>query len=244
MERDYLDIIKEKEFIALNDAEREKLAEVCATEEEFNEMKAVLLKIDSVAAEPIIPNAKTKESLDSLFAQTYPKASPIWYNSILAVIMPKEKPIYRQPMVQIAAAFLIFWMVFPFFNDSLLKENKQVAKIEMKEVAKPLEAEVEEVSVAEDEREVESITIDREFNGQGSITTEAPGRTRSLAESASFMTAMDSELIEVESSLDEFEAEESVHPDGIFMGGTERSVAFAQSAHDSQDLLDLLTPTF
>ncbi len=143
MERDYLDIIKEKEFIALNALEREEIAEVCATEEEFNSMKAMLLQIDAVAAEPIIPNAKTKQSLDSLFAQTYPKAAPLWYNNVFAVIVPKEKPIYRQPLAQIAAAFFIFWMVFPFFNEPLVQENKQVAKVEMKEIEQPVEETIE-----------------------------------------------------------------------------------------------------
>lgn len=246
MERDYLDIIKEKEFIALNALEREEIAEVCATEEEFNSMKAMLLQIDAVAAEPIIPNAKTKQSLDSLFAQTYPKATPLWYNSVFAVIVPKEKPIYRQPLAQIAAAFLIFWMVFPFFNEPLVQENKQVAKVEQKEIEQPIEETIETPTNNEATENVTS-TILQEGPQVVNAPLEQPVRTRSFEESAP-MAMFESEISDVVLSEDETIAwEDSTHPDGVFMGASDKSiesVAFAQPASETQDLLDLLTPTF
>lgn len=244
MKKDYLDIIKEKEFIALNAVEREEVAEVCATEEEFNAMKAMLLQIDVVAAEPIIPNTKTKESLDSLFAQTYPKAAPIWYNSVFAVIVPKEKPIYRQPLAQIAAVFLIGWMVFPFFNEPLLQENKQVAKVETKELEQPVE-DVKEAQTKNEAAESVTSAIPQESNQVTDIPVQQPARTRGFAESVSTMSVFDAELSDAVLSEDETIAwEESTHPDGIFIGAEDRSIAFAQSASESQDLLDLLTPTF
>ena len=112
MERDYLDIIKEKEFIELNSAERAEVAEICATEEEFNATKAMLLQVDSIVIEPITPNPKTKESLDSLFAQSYPKAAPLWYNAVFAVVIPKEKPIYRQPLPHHVLPYLYIAFAF------------------------------------------------------------------------------------------------------------------------------------
>jgi len=243
MERDYLHIIKEKEFIALNALEREEIATICATEEEFNSMKAMLLQIDAVAAEPIIPNAKTKASLDDLFTQTYPKAAPLWYNSIFTVIIPKEKPIYRQPLAQIAAAFLIFWMVFPFFNEPLVQENKQVAKVEMKEIEEP----AKETPINNEVTENVSSTISQERSQVVNVPSEQPVRTKSFAESAP-MAMLESEISDAILSEDERIAwEESTHPDGIFMGASDKSVesvAFAQPASETQDLLDLLTPTF
>ena len=242
MERDYLDIIKEKEFIELNSAERAEVAEICATEEEFNATKAMLLQVDSIVIEPITPNPKTKESLDSLFAQSYPKAAPIWYNSVFAVVIPKEKPIYRQPLVQMAAAFLIFWMVFPFFSSNLKMEDKQLAKVEKQQEEKTM-----------NEMEV-SKEVQQEVNSTPSITNEQeplrlqdaelPIATRSFAEHTPAPGVADIVGFSAMAAEDEKLLEESIHPDGVFMGDTEQSVAFGQSAKETTDLLDLLTATF
>lgn len=244
MERDYLDIIKEKEFIELNSDEKAEVLEICATEDEFNAMKSMLLQIDTVAAEPILPKEETKKSLDDLFAQTYPKVTPVWYNSVFAVIVPKEKPIYRQPLVQIAAAFLIFWMVFPFFNEPLKPEAKQLAKVEVKGAEQPVE-EVKEEEIESNNQQDELIpNVEQNQIQDETITTSENVMTRSIATNTPAPLA-ESESDVVAFSMDEFaEAEESTHPDGIFMGAADRTVAFAQSGSETQDLLDLLTPTF
>jgi len=242
MERDYLDIIKEKEFIELNSAERTEVAEICATEEEFNATKAMLLQVDSIVIEPITPNPKTKESLDSLFAQSYPKAAPLWYNAVFAVVIPKEKPIYRQPLVQIAAAFLIFWMVFPFFNSSLKMEDKKLAKVEKQQEENTL-SEVE--SSKEVQQEVSSTpSITNEQEPLRSQDAELPIETRSFTEHTSAPGVADVIGFSAMAAEDEKLWEESIHPDGVFIGDTEQSIAFGQSAKETTDLLDLLTATF
>ena len=242
MERDYLDIIKEKEFIELNSAERAELAEVCATEEEFNATKAMLLQVDRIVVEPITPEPKTKESLDSLFAQTYPKATPIWYNSVFTVIVPKHKPVYRQLLVQIAAAFLLFWMVFPFFNSNLKMEDKQLAIVEKKQEEKPVvetaeseEAQTNEnpISAAENEQEHDELQ-----------EAETPTSTLVFAERSSAPGFADELVFSAIVSEDEKTEGSSTHPDGIFMGDSDKTIAFGQSAQETSDLLDLLTATF
>ena len=242
MERDYLDIIKEKEFIALNANELKEVNEICSTEEEYNAMKAMLRQIDGIASAPLTPDPKTKESLDGLFAQTYPKATPIWYNSVFAVIIPKEKPIYRQPLVQIAAAFLIFWMVFPFFNQSLVPEKMQMAKLEQKN-----ETPVTEKVIEENNREVvQQEKVLKPTNGElVDVSNSGNVVTRTIVENRPTPMMFDTEIADVILAEDKtVAAEASSHPDGIFMGGANNPVAFAQTGRESQDLLDLLTPTF
>ena len=242
MERDYLDIIKEKEFIALSASELKEVAGICSTEEEYNAMKAMMLQIDGVTAAPLTPDPKTKESLDGLFAQTYPKASPIWYNSVLAVIIPKEKPVYRQPLVQIAAAFLIFWMVFPFFNQSLVQENKQMAKLEKKTEQPVIEGVLEDSKqeIVQQEKELQ-LTNDVVSD----IRISENISTRTIEENRPSPMMFEAEVAEISFAEDKMvAAEASMHPDGIFLGGTNNAVAFAQTGRESQDLLDLLTATF
>ncbi len=248
MERDYLDIIKEKQFIELNSAERAEVSEICATEEEFNATKAMLLQMDGIVIEPITPEPKTKESLDSLFDQTYPKAAPIWYNSVFTVIIPKEKPIYRQPLVQIAAAFLIFWMVFPFFNTTLVADKTQLAKVEVQK-------EEEQAIIKEQEASgTVSETVQQEVNSTPAITNQQErlnpqddvlrATTRSFAErsAASGVEGIASAAMLAEEEVMDLEI--STHPDGVFMDSNHQSIAFGQSASESLDLLDLLTATF
>lgn len=240
MERDYVDIIKEKEFIELNPAERAEIAGVCASEEEFNATKAMLLQIDGVIAEPIEPHPKTKESLDNLFSQSYPKAAPIWYNSVLAVIVPKEKPVFRQPLVQIAAALLIFWMVFPFFNSELSPENKQLAKVEkQKETEESVENTLEKETMDNQPEEVKAPSIEQEpaqiTDAESPIAMPAPAASRSFPGVADVVGASFDEVMSLE---------ESTHPDGVFMAASGSGVAFGQSAKETADLLDLLTATF
>lgn len=242
MERDYLDIIKEKEFIELNSAERAEVAEICATEEEFNATKAMLLQVDSIVIEPITPSPKTKESLDSLFAQSYPKAAPLWYNSVFSVVIPKEKPIYRQPLVQMAAAFLIFWMVFPFFNSNLKMEDKQFAQVEKQQKEKTLNEMEASKEVQQEVNSTSSITNEQE--PLRSQDAELPIATRSFAEHSSAPGVADVIGFSAMALEDEIVTEESTHPDGVFMGDTEQSIAFGQSAKETTDLLDLLTATF
>lgn len=127
MERDIFDIIAEKEFHELTAGERAELSELCTTEDEYNNMKMVLAQVHDM--QPETPADATKESLDNLFAQqSYPKAAPIWYNSVLTVLIPKEKKWHQQPLVRIAAILLLVLAVVPFFNTNQLENPVQVAQ--------------------------------------------------------------------------------------------------------------------
>lgn len=130
MERDIFNIIEEKEFHELTAAEREELQEMCTTEDEYNNLKMVLSQVHEM--QPEMPADATKESLDNLFAQqSYPKAAPIWYNSVLTVLVPKDRKWHQQPLVRIVAILLLVLAVVPFFNNSQLENPVQVAQNEV-----------------------------------------------------------------------------------------------------------------
>ena len=131
MERDVMDIIRDKEFIELTAADRAELGEMCSSEEEFDQVKSMFAGISAMNWSNPAPKAETKESLDHLFEQKHPKAAPIWYNAPLAVIAPKGKPFYRQPLVQAAAVGLLIFLAYPLVNSSVMdSKTNQVATLE------------------------------------------------------------------------------------------------------------------
>lgn len=235
MEKDIIDIVREKEYFELNSVELAQIADVCSSEEEFIQMKSVFVQMDSVVIENPTPKAATKASLDDLFAATYPKATPIWYAGILAKIAPKEKPIYRQPLMQLAAVALLLLLVVPMFNSNLVEPNQRLAKAEVTD-------EVESMSDLE-------MTKDEEVKTEGVILSDETEQVvlMPLQEQERVILAEDiiEEVVSEETvSLMASAAPTSTHPDGIFMGSDREEVSNSISAVESTDLLDLLTTTF
>ena len=231
MGKDIIDIVKEKEFIQLTVEERLELKELCSTEDEFNQMKNVLLNVEGIQYSNETPKQETKDSLDLLFSQSYPKASPLWYNSVLAVVIPKEKPIYRQPLVQLAAIALIIFMVIPFYqtdinnNQSQLAQNTRDGKNIVVDEMKPIESSVDDVIVDDNHVQNQTQTLTDEY------AIELP-------------SAMDVTMEPTSGFADAF-APGVDHPDGVFNGSvSDVAIAFSLSADQSVDLLDLLTSTF
>jgi hypothetical protein len=245
MERDVIDIITEKEFHQLTKDELTQVSELCSNENEFVQMKQVFGQLANASEGIVTPKTETKASLDELFAQTYPKSSPVWYNSILAVVVPKEKPFYRQPLMQLAAVALLLLLVIPMFNNDLVVPNNKMAKAET-----PAElTEDIEVNVPEIETEMVEMEEDSEVNNQ--VTIESDSDTREVIEDEFLSDDVVSQPISTTligerfvSSASESPVPASNHPDGIFVGGREPNVSTSISALDSEDLLDLLTTTF
>lgn len=127
MEKDLVNIVIEKSYIELSAFERAELDEFCSSESEYNQLKDVFIEVEMMQFDRVSPRKETKESLDSLFDSTYPKVTPIWYMSAAAVIVPKEKPIHRQPLLQIAAVGLLFFFAYPFFQNEVNTDSSQVA---------------------------------------------------------------------------------------------------------------------
>ncbi|MFT6243603.1 MAG: hypothetical protein ACJA0U_000933 [Salibacteraceae bacterium] len=137
MEKDLVDIIMEKSYIELSANEKAELNEYCGSESEYNQMRDVFQGVEGMKFESFTPKKETKESLDSLFDSSFPKVAPIWYMSVLATIVPKEKVVYRQPLVQIAAIGLLIFLAYPFFNSDVAGEVPQFAEVQSPQPSTP-----------------------------------------------------------------------------------------------------------
>lgn len=263
-----MDIVREKEFIELTAEDRAELGELCSSEDEYNQIKSMFVGMSSMDWSNPTPKAETKASLDALFAETYPKAAPVWYNAPLAVLIPKEKPIYRQPLVQVAAIGLLVLLAYPFVNSTALEANsEQVATLE-KEMTAPAEDDAKsaeetnkntEDSVAAEEKEGGvSFQLKKESDateeGATRMVTPQPEKavrasanssvtesftTISAPTSVKAPTFSDSELSNGTFAWTELG---STHPDGVFV--EEKVQVFSTPASHEPAVFDLLTSTF
>jgi hypothetical protein len=233
MKRDILDIVKEKEFIELSLNEREGLTNYFTTEDEYNQLKQVLVGVNAMDWTNPVPKTDTKERLDVLFAQTHPKLAPVWYSSTLALVVPKHKPFQRQPLVQIAAVGLLALLTVPFFNSDTELDKTQIAVVENK-TEKSEDVATKDADLLKDER----ITVENEQTdnlNHDVVSSDIGGLpiTVSNGIAPSFMATNGAGISPPGSS----------HPDGVFIGNTEISYSLPAS-EQPDDLLDLLTSTF
>lgn len=221
MEKDLVDIVMEKSYIELSANEKAELSEFCNTESEYNQLQDVFRGVEMMQFETFAPKKETKESLDSLFDNTHPKAAPIWYMSILTTVVPKEKAIHRQPLVQIAAVGLLFFLAFPFFQADVTEGEPQLAKLE--EVAPTADESVEIKSEIDSDYKMESPAVVAETIDESPVS-------RNVVLSASAASEKKEELLDPN------------HSDLNFEESAE--IAFSQPASAEPDMLDLLTATF
>ena len=265
MEKDIVDIIAEKEFIQLTENEKLELQEFCKTEEEYNQLKSVFASVNALPIEKRTPKSETKKDLDALFAQTYPKAAPIWYNSVLAVLIPKEKPFYRQPLLQVAAVALLIFLAVPLFNHQLVEEKNVVAKEDVKVTEQEL-VETKTSDNHETDLEPTENEVINEVNEQEQVIKEntlpmiddvqrSKVSSRNAVEKdeeqapivSHFFDVAESDVVAEDSFQGNGAASPGVnHPDGIYLDEQRLTPkeSLSISASESEDLLDLLTATF
>lgn len=252
MERDIIDIVGSKEFIELTNSEKIELAEFCTSEDEYNQLKNVFKNINAMNIEVPTPKAETKKDLNALFVQTYPKAAPIWYNSVFTAVVPKNKPIYRQPLMQVAALVLLLFLAIPLFNSDFLKPNQLAEnKVEKDESSGLIEAENDlegdlqdakkEIDIAEDSfEEVNVMEVVEPSDGIDIVAQPVLAEISVDSEAGSIATTM---------VADEIDDAFFDHPDGVFVAAmtedpVESSIMMSVPASETEDLLDLLTVTF
>lgn len=248
MERDVMDIIKDKEYIELTTSERAELGELCATEDEFNQVKSMFASINAINWSNPAPKAETKQRLDHLFAETYPKAVPVWYNAPLAILVPKGKPFYRQPLVQAAAVGLLIFLAYPFVNPDVMDAKaNQVATLE-KEDPTLKKRDTDKKSETKKNQETPTAAKNLELDQNQtikSITAQVSKPSKFLSNGSADMR---SDLSESKDSRIVGNSETttikpgSTHPDGIFMG--DRAEIFSVPASRQPEVFDLLTSTF
>ncbi|TNF49760.1 MAG: hypothetical protein EP305_01905 [Bacteroidetes bacterium] len=249
------EIIVKKNYHELSGDERELIGELAGTEEEFEQMKFLFSQMEMMKdTEVLEPRAEIKRSLDHLFQETHQQKARggIWLNSVLVALYPVERPAYRRPLLQVAAAVLVILLIVPLFNQRIEPSSPaQLAKNEMKQEADPIM----------DEKKEETSTVSTEqLNEQQAV---APPVTREPVPHAGFVR----DDLSMSSAIDEFVSAESDaavgaasafsivdvapavasadfksdHPDGVFVGD---HMLTSMSAADQPELLDLLTATF
>ncbi len=227
MKKDLIDTIMEKEFHMLTEVERKELATFCDSEDEFNQMKDVFIGVEQMRFEQPKPKAETKQRLDDLFDSTHPKAAPIWYSSMFAVILPKEKPVHRQPLAQIAAIALLALLLIPFWNTNNVTQEASVLTAEIVE-EKPVEPS-NDVVATPTVAEVKDVTPS-DSDGRNTRSVSSPVLVASAADPVSAEP-----LAEIAAAS--AGAPGSDHPDGVF-------IAVSQPASENPEVFDLLTATF
>jgi hypothetical protein len=228
MKKDLIDTIMEKDFNALTEIEREELQAYCASEDEYNQMKDVFLGMEQMSWERPKPKAETKQRLDDLFDATYPKAAPVWYNSALALVVAKDKPIYRQPLAQIAAIALLALLLVPFWNTGTTVE---------KSAAAPQIAQAEPVEKSQESRDVKSESTADFKEDKADIKKDVDTRPNDAPVMVASSKPSDVSVATPSVASGAGATAMDDHPDGVF-------VAESLPASDAPEVLDLLTATF
>ena len=250
MKKDLFDIIREKSFEELTDAERAEVSEMAGDAEAYTELQGFMEEVDVIASEKVVPSSKVKGDLNDLFDQVHGQRKYAWYMSFAAVIVPKEKPLYQQPLFYAAAVLLLVLLVVPFANKNLSNTTEVLAQNEM----------VQEDSVIQEDENVEipvSTNVQtRSSNEQAKSEVVMEDANRADEMRSVELAFAEEEKIEEEVSAVEFDmsvtAAPSVsiattvagnHPDGVFEDWATES-NFSVPASKQPELLDLLTATF
>jgi hypothetical protein len=124
MEDFLIEIIRNKEFIALNDSEKLSLKDWCENEDEFNQLKQVFSEVDAFKFEnESLLNHNVKYNLDNLYHTQHKKHRGFFLNAT-ALVFRKDVKWYSQPAAHIAALFVVFFSVY-----SLLKLNPDESQL-------------------------------------------------------------------------------------------------------------------
>ncbi len=247
MDNQLIDKILEYDFHSLSEEDKELLLSYCSNEEEFEQLKFVFKQVEKINAESLEPRAETKQSLDAIFdAQHGRRNAPIWYNSVLTVIYPKDKAVYRRPLVQLAAIALLVLMVVPIANRMNLepKKNELAMNLSVEDSKKEMKpSDVTEKSSLLQENDVNTSVLSQERIPSPLSTFEEP-----VVDELHEMDMSHAEMVRNSAPVMSQSATRSVadmvspHPDGIYTG--ERTVTYSMNASKQPAVLDLLTATF
>jgi hypothetical protein len=253
MEKDIFDIIQEKEYNQLSSVELSELADFCANEDEFLQMKSVLVGVQAMnVANAAAPKPQVKQKLDDLFvSQAYAQTSATASKGIMAVLYPRDKKLYQRPLFQIAAMIVLILGIVPFLMKNQLPPKNQLAKMEKKKQDSkgdsPLVPTTKndqnsiELETSEIEK-VEAITPDLQispainfYNNIRSVSSVSSG-----AEYYEISTVTMAEAKSSESPAESvFE-----HSDGVFDSSSSTTLIFSKPVSEQPEVLDLLTVSF
>lgn len=244
MEKDIFDRIHEIDFADLSQAERKEYADLFSTEEEFDNMKAFLTKVDDNKA-VFAPSDSAKARLDDVFTETYPTENQ--KKGLMAFLWPQGVPIYRKPLLQVAAVLLLIFTAVPFVQNATKIENNEIAQVDVQEIEKPVSEKIDESIQESNEVELnndkqEDAPIIEEV--EPVILADLSEREPIASKSYSFHVIED-DVMEESAGVSSI-ASTSDHPDGVFMGDTDEVSAPTSipTENPNEEIFDLITAVF
>jgi hypothetical protein len=246
MEKELEQLIINNEYYALNAEEKASLAEWCANEDEFLQLKQVFMHLEGLsAANTFVPKRETKQSLDNLFAAKHQKSNRvIWLNGLGAVFYSKEKPLYQRPLAYAAAIGIIVLFTTPFLFDNTETGKTELAEVQQeqqKSFAKS--ANKKQEAIKEEPKNFIQSEVQRDVMFADAEIVDVANDEVYAMESVSVSEIAAAEPAIVSRLLAD---ENWTHVDGIYKGTDkekdETTASAPVSAHPS--VLDLLTATF
>lgn len=235
MEKELTDLFNEKRYNDLSLDEKEQLTDLCASEEEFEQMRQVFSAIQMSKNESFHPKKETKNSLDELFASVHaPQRKVFWMQTAWLLVYPEDKPFIRKPLVQFAALGILLLLTVPFLlQDNLVDQKSYTSKVEKNQKSSII-APTETSSVSD------SVVKSAPINTLNNRTTQS-SETSTLTEQLAQVSATSSDAVFYEAAWSSTAVTGFDHPDGEFKGV---AAAFSCSALDQPGVLDLIIATF
>lgn len=254
MKEDLFDIIKLKSYNELTSEERSEIAELAENEVAYDNLKKFMLDVDGVTSDQIQPSESVKADLNELFDQVHGGRRYAWYMSFAAIVVPKEKPLHKQPLLYAAAILLIALLVVPISNINLNDTRPVIAQQEVvneevmpveefveNEAEVPISTDVNTRSVAEQPKS-EVVLKDAEDLSNDQFETYTLTKEESVAEEE--MVVSDLMFSAPATSVTAIPTTTGIaHPDGVFDNWAQES-NFSIPASKQPEILDLLTTTF
>lgn len=253
MEKDIFDIIQEKEYNQLSSVELSELAEFCANEDEFLQMKSVLVGVQAMnVANAAAPKPQVKQKLDDLFvSQAYAQTSATASKGIMAVLYPRDKKLYQRPLFQIAAMIVLILGIVPFLMKNQLPQKNQLAKSETKKQdTKGDSSLVPTIKNDQKSKELETAEIEKEevitSNGQTSPVINFYNNIRTVSSVSTGAEYYEIPTVTMAVAKSSESPAESIfdHSDGIYDSSSGKSMIFSKSVSEQPEVLDLLTASF
>lgn len=239
-----INIIYDKQYFELTPDELAEISEFCDGEDSFNQIKEVFVAVEALKYPKETPSPEIKQSLDDLFLEKHRGTSAIWYSSMLSIVAPKEKPMHRQPLAQIAAVAVIVFLTFPLWNVS---ENR-VEKISLAEMKKNEVSQSELNEKVSDDGSVEAgeYNVISKLNKEVNITptSEISAPEEDVNDEVFLDMAMEEELNGSATPMAPSSTVSQPHSDILFESESSLSSTYSVSAADKPEILDLLTATF
>ena len=117
-------LLKTKAFSELTEDELREFNGLCNSREEYENMQLFFSQLDKYkASQSYEAHYMTKGNLDELFEKKYVK------KGLFVKLFPPNKPIYLSPLVQIAALFVIVFLIFQFASTDSVN-TPQIAIVE------------------------------------------------------------------------------------------------------------------